>query len=407
MGDRRPRDAPDSRASTQLAGPPAAADVRVVGALPGPAGVPGVERVRRHAAAVDRLVARRPHARGWSGRRRGATTVRELRARAAARGACAGRRSCGCAGATARHAGAPLDGRRADGAVRAARAPLPRARRSASRSCGRRSREGASGRRAAAPRGRDRASSPAPASRACAVPRAGAVRGALRRPRAARSATRARAAARRRDASPTSTPAGRCASAPCGAPARCRPGRRGCRCRRASFAPYLLRLRSAAPDPPARAAAAPGRVVDPGDAGARRVAATCGSTLREPAWLVLGAVVQRRLAGELRRPRPRRARRPSTASRWAGACPRAAATRGDGVRARPRRPRRLPRLRCRSCSRCCALVLRRAARRAPSRRPHELPDAAGAAAAGRPRRRCSRSPPAPCSASCSPPAPRR
>jgi arabinofuranan 3-O-arabinosyltransferase len=54
-----------------------------------------------------------------------------------------------------------------------------------------------------------------------------------------------------------------------------------------TFAPYLVRLRSPAPDPPARAAAEPGRVVDAGDA--KRDARTgVRLEVREPAWLVLG-----------------------------------------------------------------------------------------------------------------------
>jgi hypothetical protein len=53
-----------------------------------------------------------------------------------------------------------------------------------------------------------------------------------------------------------------------------------------AFAPHLLRLRSAAPDPPATAAALPGRVVDPGEPG-RNDWRDIRLELREPAWLVL------------------------------------------------------------------------------------------------------------------------
>jgi len=53
-----------------------------------------------------------------------------------------------------------------------------------------------------------------------------------------------------------------------------------------TLAPYLVRLRSPAPDPPATAAAVPGRVLDPGTA--KRDARTgVRLDVREPAWLVL------------------------------------------------------------------------------------------------------------------------
>jgi len=52
------------------------------------------------------------------------------------------------------------------------------------------------------------------------------------------------------------------------------------------FAPYLLRLRSPAPSPPAAVAALPGRVVDPGEPG-RNTWKDVRLDLREPAWLVL------------------------------------------------------------------------------------------------------------------------
>ena len=53
-----------------------------------------------------------------------------------------------------------------------------------------------------------------------------------------------------------------------------------------TFAPYLLRLRSPAPEPPAVAAVVPGRVVDPGEPG-RNAWKDVRLELREPAWLVL------------------------------------------------------------------------------------------------------------------------
>jgi hypothetical protein len=53
-----------------------------------------------------------------------------------------------------------------------------------------------------------------------------------------------------------------------------------------TFAPYLLRLRSPAPEPPAVAAAAPGRVLDTGEPG-RNARRGIRLDLREPAWLVL------------------------------------------------------------------------------------------------------------------------
>ena len=54
-----------------------------------------------------------------------------------------------------------------------------------------------------------------------------------------------------------------------------------------TFAPYLLRLRSPAPDPPVRAAAVAGRVVDPGEPS-RDAWKDVKLDVREPAWLVLG-----------------------------------------------------------------------------------------------------------------------
>jgi hypothetical protein len=74
---------------------------------------------------------------------------------------------------------------------------------------------------------------------------------------------------------------------PCGGPASLGAGPARFRMPAATFAPYLVRLRSPTPSPPARTAAVPGRVVDPGTP--KRDARTgVELELREPAWLVLG-----------------------------------------------------------------------------------------------------------------------
>jgi len=73
---------------------------------------------------------------------------------------------------------------------------------------------------------------------------------------------------------------------PCGTPVALPAGRTRLSMPAAVFAPYLLRLRSPAPSPPAAAAAVPGRVVEPGEPGAGSVRGI-RLDLREPAWLVL------------------------------------------------------------------------------------------------------------------------
>jgi hypothetical protein len=73
----------------------------------------------------------------------------------------------------------------------------------------------------------------------------------------------------------------------CGEPARAAAGAARFSLPAAIFAPYLVRLRSPAPDPPARTAAVPGRVLDTGTP--KRDARTgVKLEVREPAWLVLG-----------------------------------------------------------------------------------------------------------------------
>ena len=110
VGDRR-RARPDSAIDAVVAGA-RRRDVRVLGPLRGPPGVPGLERVRRHAAAVDRLVAGRPHRMARVDHAGAARRVRELRLEPA-RETCGGRRACGSS-RTAGSAGADA-GRRTGG----------------------------------------------------------------------------------------------------------------------------------------------------------------------------------------------------------------------------------------------------------------------------------------------------
>ncbi len=73
---------------------------------------------------------------------------------------------------------------------------------------------------------------------------------------------------------------------PCGGPARLPAGPARFAMPPETFAPYLVRLRSSAPDTPARAAATPGRVIDAGTAK-RDAREDVRLDVREPAWLVL------------------------------------------------------------------------------------------------------------------------
>jgi arabinofuranan 3-O-arabinosyltransferase len=73
---------------------------------------------------------------------------------------------------------------------------------------------------------------------------------------------------------------------PCGAPTHAPAGPARFEIPAGTLAPYLVRLRSPAPDPAARAAAIPGQVLDPGTA--KRDARTgVRLEVHEPAWLVL------------------------------------------------------------------------------------------------------------------------
>ena len=260
LGDRRPAARRTPRSTRWSAARGGA--VRLLGPLRGPAGVPGLERVRRHAAAVDRLLARRAH--GLAGvdgaaRRR---PLRELRLEPAAR------------------ARAPPDARAAARRTARRRAPLPVGATGAWR-C----REPLRGRtfrleilRAAFPDGR--------AGRASASAARSASRELTRRRRAAREVPRD--GARARAAAATST--ARSASAPlrmradasvadldAGRPLRFRavrapvdaPGAapRASRCPPARSRPYL-RAAALAGARSRPAPAAPGRVLDPGTPGA-------------------------------------------------------------------------------------------------------------------------------------------
>ena len=283
--------------------------------------------------------------------------------------ACAARRRCGCASDGA--APTPALARRAPGASRLpAAGPRPRAFRLEIL-------DAAFPARHAAPR--------APAPRGRRSPRC-AARGPARRrsPRAGRAAAHLRRWPRR-------SSGGRCAAArgrhgrgprrrPPAARARLRAGRppggprARCHARAARCAPYLLRLRSAG----ARAAAAAAgrrRVVDAGRADARRAhGVRLALTRRRLARA--RRELQPRLAGDVRRPRPRRADGRSRATPTAGGSP--AGCRDVSITFAPepagrRRLRRSPRWPC-SCSSALLLLAgaaprraARAARRAPRR----------------------------------------
>jgi hypothetical protein len=116
------------------------------------------------------------------------------------------------------------------------------------------------------------------------VPRAGRVRSRCGDLEGAAGAERVRL---RVDATVADLDAGKPLRAmPCGPPAALPAGRVRLSMPPGVFAPYLLRLRSAAPEPPAVTAALPGRVVDPGEPG-RNSRRDIRLDVREPAWLVL------------------------------------------------------------------------------------------------------------------------
>ena len=401
-----------SRRPPRAAGPPTAGDgraagattrdrraggrrvgrLRVLGPVRGAAGVPGVERVRLLATPVDRLLARRAHrlARvdGAAARDGAGAAARAARARP-----CGARRWCGSPRTAAEPAGRGRARRPGRAARAAARADVPPG------DPARRVPRGRVGRRAPAPRGRhprdhgrrrpDRATCGATgASRAAAATSTGTLGSAPLRMRA--------------DASVADLDAGRpLRMRACGAvdaPA----GPQRLSIPPATFAPYLVRLRSPAPDPPVRAAAQPGRVLDRGDPGrdARTgvrldVDGPPGSCSASPTTTPGARSATAATWG-------RRSR--WTATRWRGRC-RGLRARGDGVRARRARARRLPLLAAvpagdaRARDRAPPARAGAAARRAAG--------AVGRAPAGGARRRCWRCSPAPSSASCSPPAPRR
>ena len=321
-----------------LAGAQRRRDVRVLRALPGPA---------RASAPRARSTARRGRgsARGWTGAPRGcewttpaARDGARAAARAAARDACGGRRWCGCVADGARDA-------RARRSPRTARVTLPEPLR------GRTFRleilraafpAGATGverqRRAVGIREITGAGVPI-----VPAPRGGRVRGVAAATSRARSAPRG--VRMRVDATVADLDAGRpLRFRPCGAAADAarRPGSAS-RSPPGTFAPYLVRLRSPAPDPPARAAAVPGRVLDTGDAEARRAhrrpARACASPPGSCSASPTATPGARRCDGrDLGAPVPV----DGFAMGWR--VPAGCRARGDGLRARRARARGLPRL---------------------------------------------------------------
>ena len=389
LGDASPPDAPDS-ALDALVG--VEGRVRLLGALRGPARVPGLERVRRHAAPVDRLVAGRPPRLARVGRRatpidaltldpvpgvRRPTRVRLQRA------------------ARDRSTSAP------DGVVR-----LPAAAR------GRRFRleilraafpPGTPGRDAAAPRGRDRRD-----------PRRGPTRHACRAAaRSARecvadrdaSAADADRPARRGDASRTSTPAARCASRGCeplalprgrdaavALPAG-RSRRTCCGCARPARARPTARARAAWCRRDGRPAAA---------------ATASGSPSTAPARLVLAESYNR---GRRASCDGRDLGEPEVGGGYGTAWRVPATCRDvdDHVRARTASSTRATRSRWSPCAACCSLLVIAPARaRRPSPRAAATPDAAPARGCRRATRGADRRPGRRSrSGSCSPRAARR
>ena len=214
-------------------------------ALRGAARVPGVERVRRHRAAVDRRVARRAATRGSSGPRRGETASGRSRLRPGPGRAPADARPADADGA------APVAGR---GTTAPCALPQPRPRaRVPARDPARRvpaRHAGTTRQRRAVGIAEIRGGVPT-----VSVPRSGAADGAtasltgtLGEPRAP--------AARRRARSRTSTPAVRCASRGCEPRRSCPPARRGSSSPPACSRRTSLRLRSPAPRRAARRARA-------------------------------------------------------------------------------------------------------------------------------------------------------
>ena len=240
----------------------------------GPAGVPRLERVRRHAAALDRLLARRAHARGWSGPcGRGDAARVDARRRS--------RRAAADAGAAAERRAAVAAGRRRRRTARCGCRSRSRGRTVPARDPARGVRRGHARRRAAAPGGR---ASPRSAGRAC---RACGCRGRARsEPDCGDGGRRGRAGTPSRlrvEGTIADLDAGRpLRLRGCGARSTCRRARRGCRAAaRARFAPYLLRLRSPAPEPAGRAP--PARVACSTRAARSATAARAsGSTCASP-----------------------------------------------------------------------------------------------------------------------------
>ena len=284
--------------------------VRVLGALPGPSRLPCLERVRRHAPSRGSAPGA-SHGRTWLEWTLPGGDDRATLRLAAGRRACAADRG-GCALNGVTRAGAPA------ASSTLARLPAP---------CARTFRlEILSAVVPARHPGRDRQRRAVGIAevtrRRRAARRRPAVRGrcaaGVRRSRG-RSAA-ARAAARRGRRSPTSTPAARCACAAAGR-SRCGAGhaRRRCRARR------LRRTCCGCALPrPSAAVGRPGACVV-GGATRARLAIGRPARPRRARTARARARLQPRLAGDVRRPRPRRARVRPTVRDWPGACPRTAA----------------------------------------------------------------------------------
>ena len=388
-------DAPDA-ALDRLAGVRGGASTSS-GRFEGRPGLPRLERVRRHAAAVDRLVARRPHGVARVDAPRPAT-IRD----AARSTPVAGRAAADARAARAATAATPPLASAPTATVRAARSRCAGAA-SGSRSCAPRSPPGTPGVE------RQRRAVGIAEIRGAGVPRVDvAARGradaALRRSTGTVGGRRA-AAARRRRRSRTSTPGRPLRVARLRAASRCPPGAARLelpagRARAVPAAPALAGRRRAAPGAARAASSTPARRRRGGRTGVRLDArrARLARARRE---------LQPRPARELRRPRPRRAggrRRVRHGLARARRLPRGR----DRVRARTGWCTRATSSRsvARADPARCSLVAAaaRAARGAtpaePSRRPADRRAAHAGAARGADRRAGRRSR----SASCSPPA---
>ena len=290
---------------------------------------PGASRGGRGSGPRARSTGRRGRgsARGWTAARRGCSGAGRARRRSAGCGW--RRRASWCAGPT-------LVRLVADGAPRRPPVPVTDGQRGdapSARCTGRTFRlevlraafpAGTPGRRAPAPRGRDRradrrrrAERAACGATAPCAGRCGDLAGTLGSGAGAACAPTRRVAdldagrpLRFRPCGAAALPAGRGAALDAAGHVRAVPA-----------APAL----APRPDPVARAAAVPGRVVDSGEpsrdarTGVRLDAARAGLAGARP-------VLQRRLAGDAATGATSARRGPSTATRWAGACPRAAAT---------------------------------------------------------------------------------